>query len=44
MQNYSVDSKRIYVGGLSAGGAAAAIMGTTHAAHDSPHFGGLRWA
>ena len=31
MQDYSVDSKQIYVGGLSAGGAAAAIMGATHA-------------
>jgi poly(hydroxyalkanoate) depolymerase family esterase len=31
MHDYSVDSKRIYIGGLSAGGAAAAIMGATHA-------------
>jgi poly(hydroxyalkanoate) depolymerase family esterase len=32
MRDYSVDSKRVYAGGLSAGGAAAAIMGATH--HD----------
>ena len=30
MESYLVDRKRVYVGGLSAGAAAAAIMGTTY--------------